>query len=344
MPIKIDQYDGTAFTTAAEKARSAERDGYDGFWSSEINHDPFVTLTAACGSTTSIELGTSIAVAFARNPASVAMLANDLQLMSAGRFHLGLGSQVKAHITHRFGMPWSAPADRMREFIEAIRAIWASWETGDRPRFRGQFYTHTLMTPFFSPGPNPYGNPPIHVAAVGERMTKTAATAADGLLVHGFSTERFLREVTLPAVAAGRAEVGRDGEAFDLIWSPFVATGRDDAEIAAAVDATRKQIAFYGSTPSYLPVLDLHGWAGLHEKLNQLSKRGEWDEMGAAIDDEVLATFAAVGTPDEIAGQLVSRANLITRMSFYAPYPTPVELWTEPARQLRELVNNATTD
>jgi len=307
-----------------DAAAAAERAGYAGVWTSEITHDPFLALGLAAVATEAIELGTSIAVAFARNPMSTAVQANDVQLLSRGRLLLGLGSQIKPHITRRFGMPWSHPASRMREFISALRAIWACWQDGTRLSFRGDFYTHTLMTPFFNPGPNPHGAPRVLLAGVGEAMTAVAGEVADGFLCHGFTTERYLREVTMPALARGR---GGGLTGYEVSGSPFVATGRTEAEMEAARRAVREQIAFYGSTPAYRGVLERHGWGELGDELHRLSRHGRWADMGAAIDDEVLHTFAVVAEPGAVAGELMRRyGDLFTRMSLYTPYAIDPEV------------------
>ncbi|GLZ40329.1 TIGR03617 family F420-dependent LLM class oxidoreductase [Actinokineospora sp. NBRC 105648] len=307
-------------TEAADAVATAERAGYDGAWIAETQIDPFIGAAVAAERTERIEVVTGIAVAFARNPMTVAVQANDLQLLSGGRFVLGLGSQVKPHITKRFGMPWSAPAARMREFVLAVRAIWEAFETGERLRFLGEYYTHTLMTPFFNPGPNTHGNPPIFLAAVGERMTEVAGEVADGLLCHGFSTERYLREVTLPAVKRGRAKVGKTLDGFEISGPSFVASGTTEAELAGAITEVRKQIAFYGSTPAYRGVLELHGWGELQDDLNALSKRGQWDEMTALIDDDVLNTFAVVGSPAAAAAEIRRRyGDVASRMTVTPP-------------------------
>ncbi|HEY7916410.1 MAG TPA: LLM class F420-dependent oxidoreductase [Acidimicrobiales bacterium] len=313
-----------------ESARLAERVGYDGIWSAETSHDPFLPLVLAAEHTERIQLGTGIAVAFARNPMSLAVLANDLQTLSEGRFMLGLGSQIKPHIEKRFSMTWSHPAPRMRELIMAIRAIWASWSGRSRLAFRGEFYRHTLMTPMFDPGPNPFGNPRIFLAAVGEKMTEVAGEVADGVLAHGFTTERYLREVTVPALERGLASAGRLRAEVQISYPGMVVTGADEAGFAAATKAVRTQLAFYGSTPAYRPVLELHGWGDLQGELNTLSKRGAWDEMALLIDDEMLNTFAVVGEIDDIAGQVRRRfEGIVDRFNFYAPYPMEPERWAD---------------
>jgi probable F420-dependent oxidoreductase len=311
-----------------ESARLAEQVGYDGIWSAETSHDPFLPLALAAEHTERLQLGTGIAVAFARNPMTLAEVANDLQTLSEGRFMLGLGSQIKPHIEKRFSMTWSKPAARMRELILAIRAIWASWSDGSRLAFRGEFYRHTLMTPMFDPGPNPFGNPRIFLAAVGERMTEVAGEVADGMLAHGFTTERYLREVTVPALERGLTAAGRDRTDIQISYPGMVVTGADEQGFATAARAVKTQLAFYGSTPAYLPVLELHGWGELHTELNRLSKRGAWEEMADLIDDEVLNTFAVVGELDAIAGMVLERfGGLVDRFNFYAPYPMEPERW-----------------
>ncbi len=313
-----------------ESARLAERVGYDGLWSAEVSHDPFLPLVLAAEHTERIRLGTGIAVALARNPMNLAMVANDLQALSQGRFMLGLGSQIKPHLEKRFSMPGSHPAPRMRELILAIRAIWASWADGSRLAFRGEFYRHTLMTPMFDPGPNPFGNPGVFLAAVGEKMTEVAGEVADGLLAHGFTTERYLREVTIPALERGLAIGGKMRSEVEISYPGMLVTGPDDAGVASATNAVKTQLAFYGSTPAYRPVLELHGWGDLQTELNTLSKRGSWEEMAGLIDDEVLNTFAIVGPIDDIASIALERfGGIVDRFSIYAPYPMEPERWAE---------------
>ncbi|MHB1583218.1 MAG: LLM class F420-dependent oxidoreductase [Acidimicrobiales bacterium] len=326
--MKVDGGIGFDKGGMGEAARRAEALGYDGVWSAETTHDGFLPLAVAAEATERLELGTGIAVAFARNPMTLAILANDLQSLSGGRFLLGLGSQVKPHITKRFSMPWSHPAPRMRELIRAIRAIWHSWETGEKLEFRGDFYTHTLMTPMFDPGPNPHGHPPILLAGVGELMTEVAGEVADGLLVHGFTTERYLREVTMPALLRGAGRAGKARSDLTLSYPGFVITGDDDEAVEAATTAVKRQIAFYGSTPAYRPVLELHGWGDLQSELNTLSKRGEWVKMGELIDDEVVDAFAVVAPIDDVPSRVLARfGDLVDRFSFYMPYKVDDDHW-----------------
>jgi probable F420-dependent oxidoreductase len=304
--------DGGIFTDLArvpELAGTLEKQGYDACWTGEINHDPFLPLLLAAEHTTRLELGTSIAVAFARNPMIVANLSWDLQTYSQGRFILGLGTQIKPHIEKRFSMPWSHPVARMREFVQALHAIWSAWKDGTRLRFEGEFYTHKLMTPMFTPEPQPFSAPKIFIAAVGEAMTEMCGEVADGVLAHAFTTKRYLHEVTIPAVQRGLKRSGRDPRAFQVACPVFVVTGDDDAELTLGADGVRKQIAFYGSTPAYHKVLELHGWGDVATELHRLSREGEWDAMGALIDDEILDAFAVVATYDKLAAALQSRCD-----------------------------------
>ncbi len=326
--MKVDGGIGFDLSKAGKAAQEAEEAGYSGIWTAETSHDPFFPLLLAAEHTETIELGTSIAVAFGRNPMLLANIGYDLQAFSGGRFILGLGSQIKPHIEKRFSMPWSHPAARMREMVLAIRAIWDCWDNGTKLDFRGEFYKHTLMTPFFNPGPAPHGHPRIFLAGVGSLMTEVAGEVCDGFICHGFTTERYLREVTLPALERGRAKAGKTMDDFEIVGPSFVVTGTNEDELKAAVQGTRQQIAFYGSTPAYRPVLDLHGWGDLQDELNSLSKQGEWVKMGDLIDDEILTTFAVMGEPEAIAPELHRRyGDCIQRISFYAPYRSDPERW-----------------
>jgi len=291
----------------AERAVAAEAIGYDGVFSAEVSHDPFFPLLLAAEHTERIELATAIVVAFARNPMTLANLAHDLNAYSKGRFVLGLGSQIRPHITRRLSMPWSKPAARMREFILAMRAVWECWYGGKPLDFRGEFYTHTLMTPMFTPQDVAYGAPRVMLAGVGPRMTEVAAEVADGLIAHAFTTRRYFEEVTLPAVERGLERAGRARSDFEVACPVFVVSGADEAARAVSRTAIRQQIAFYGSTPAYRPVLELHGWGSLQEELNRLSKQGEWVRMGERIDDDVLEAFAIVAAPDDVGPRLVER-------------------------------------
>jgi probable F420-dependent oxidoreductase len=318
------------------RARELEELGYDGLLTAETGHDAFLPIAIAAEHTERIQLGTGIVVAFARTPMVLAYTANDLQQMSKGRFILGLGSQIKPHIEKRFSMPWSQPAKRMREYILALRAIWGAWNEGTPLKFEGDFYRHTLMTPFFAPGPNPYGTPKVFLAAVGEKMTEVAGEVADGIIVHGFTTERYVKEVTLPAIERGLERAGRDRASFEISGPLFVVTGTTDEEVAQATQATKQQIAFYGSTPAYRGVLELHGWGDLQTELNTLSKSGEWVKMGELIDDEILNTFAVVSDPDGVGAELQRRyGGVVDRCSFYAPYRSDPDRWAKVIADLK---------
>ena len=333
--MRVDGGIGSGLSGAGAAAKEAEAAGYDGLWTAETSHDPFLPLLLAAEQTERVELGTGIAVAFARNPMTLAQTAYDLQAFSGGRFLLGLGSQIKPHITKRFSMEWSHPAPRMREMILALRAIWDCWDNGTKLDFQGDFYTHTLMTPFFNPGPNPHGTAKVFLAGVGERMTEVAGEVADGFLCHAFTTEAYLRDVTLPALERGLAKSGRTLADLEISGPAFVVTGTTDEEMAKSSDGTRQQIAFYGSTPAYRGVLEHHGWGELQDELNVLSKQGRWVEMGDLISDDILHTFAVVGEPEQIAAGLHERyGDVVDRVSFYAPYRSDPERWQRVMDQL----------
>jgi probable F420-dependent oxidoreductase len=301
----------------ATRAAALEAEGYDGLVAAEVGHDPLLILAQAAVATTRVELATGILVAFGRSPMVTATLANDVQILSRGRLILGLGSQIKPHIEKRYSMPWSHPAARMREYIVALRAIWACWNEGEPLRFRGEFYRHTLMSPFFSPAPHAFGPPKVFLAAVGEMMTEVAGEVADGLLVHPFTTERYLREVTLPALERGLARSGRTRADVQVSLSGLVATG----DLDAARAAVRGQVAFYGSTPAYRPVLELHGWGELQEELGALTRAGRWEELAERVPDEVLEAIAVVAPPVAAGDEITRRfGDVVDRFSLYVPY------------------------
>jgi probable F420-dependent oxidoreductase len=336
--LKIDRGIPAQLDRVPEVARALEADGYDGCWTGEISHDPFLPMVLAAEHTATVELGTSIAVAFARSPMTVANVGWDLQAYSHGRFILGLGTQVQAHIEKRFGMPWSAPVRRMREFVVALREIWSCWQDGTKLSFEGEFYTHKLMTPMFTPEPSEFGAPRVFIAAVGESMTAMCGEVADGLLAHAFTTRRYLDEVTTPALLRGLARAGRERSELQVSSPVFVVTGRDESEVAAAAAAFRKQIAFYASTPAYHRVLDVHGWSDVQPELRRLSLEGDWDAMGALIDDEMLAAFAVVGPIGEIASSLARRcAGVIDRVLPGFPAGTPEPVIADLLGELRRL-------
>jgi probable F420-dependent oxidoreductase len=314
--MKVDGGVGFDLETVGGQAQELEDMGYAGVMSAETSHDPFLPLLVAAQNTKRVELMTSIAVAFARSPMTLANIGHDLNAFSKGRFVLGLGSQIRPHITKRFSMPWSNPAARMREFVLAMRAIWSNWHDGKALEFTGKFYTHTLMTPFFTPTDNDYGAPSVFLAAVGPLMTEVAGEVADGMIVHAFTTERYLRETTLPSLERGFAKAGKSRADFQISYPVFVCTGQTEEELEQSKKAIAQQIAFYGSTPAYKPVLDSIGQGELQSDLNSMSKQGRWVEMGELIDADILREFAVIGEPDTIAGQIRSRyGDLIDRTS-----------------------------
>lgn len=321
--------DGTigGFDDVRTTAAAGEAAGYAGLWTGETMHDPFLQIVQAAEVTDRVTLGTSIAIAFGRTPMTFAITSYDLARYARGRFVLGLGSQVKPHIERRFSMPWSHPAARMHEFVRALRAIWACWQDGTKLDFQGDFYTHTLMTPFFSPPAHEWGPPPVYLAGVGPRMTEVAGEVCDGFFFHGFTTPSYLREVTLPALTRGRVAGGHaqteEGalEGFDIAGPAFTCVADTEQELAEAIRGAKQQIAFYASTPAYRGVLDHHGWGDLQPELTRMSKEGRWQEMGDLIDDDMVRTFAAVGDVPTVARELRERWDgVATRLSFYAPY------------------------
>jgi probable F420-dependent oxidoreductase len=334
--VKVDGWMSGALAQAGESACRLEQLGFDGAFSSEGPHDSFLPVALAALRTERIRLMTNITVGFARSPLDLAQLANDVQLASGGRFVLGVGSQVRPHIEKRFSMPWSRPVDRMGELVLAVKAIQEAWSTGGRLDFCGEIYRHTLMTPFFSPGPNPFGPPPVHVAGLGPKMTAKAAEVADGLLVHPFNTERFVRDMTAPAVDAGLRRSGRSRQEFTVSVPAIVATGHDEREMSAALEGTRRLLSFYGSTPSYRVVLDAHGEGELQRELNSLSKEGRWDEMVGLIDDAVLRLLAVCGAPREAGDEIVRRyRGVADRVSFSTPYAISEESTLELLEAVR---------
>ena len=314
--MKVDGGVGWELDKVGAQAQALEEMGYSGILTAETGHDPFLPLAFAAQTTSKVDLMTGIAVAFARTPMILANIGHDLNAASHGRFVLGLGSQIRAHITKRFSMPWTHPAARMREFILAMRAIWANWHDGTPLQFTGKFYTHTLMTPFFAPTNTEYGPPRVFLAAVGPLMTEVAGEVADGIIVHAFTTEKYLRETTLPALERGFAKAGKKREDFEISYPCFVVTGRDEQELDASKKMIRQQIAFYGSTPAYKPVLDSIGAGELQGELNSMSKQGRWEEMGTLITEDMVDAFAVMGEPAAIAEQIKSRyGDIIDRTS-----------------------------
>ncbi len=306
----------------AHDAQAAEAIGFDALWTSEINHDPFLPLVLAAAATTRIGLGTAIALAFTRSPTTTAHTAWDLARLSEGRFMLGLGTQVQAHIERRFGMPWAAPAPRLRDYIAAMRAVWTSWQSGERLRHTGEFYRLSLMTPFFNPGPIAHPAVPVFIAGVNQQLCRLAGETCQGFQVHPFHTVRYLQEAILPWITEGLESAGRSRADIQISATVFAITGTTEAERAQMRAAVRQQIAFYASTPTYRTLLDLHGWGAIGEQLGPMALRGQWAEMGALINDEMLAAFAVEGaTLAEAAQALKTRyTGLLDRGAFYRPF------------------------
>jgi probable F420-dependent oxidoreductase len=289
------------------EAKEYEALGFDGVVSAETAHDPFFPLLLAAEHTKRLRLKTGVAIAFARTPMTMANVAHDLNAYSKGRFTLGIGSQVKPHIERRFSMPWSHPARRMREFIEAMKAIFATWYEKKPLQFKGEFYSHTLMTPFFTPTDIAHGPPQIALAAVGPLMTQAGGAAADMLSLHGFTTEAYLRNTTLPQVRAGETSAGRPEGSCRLHLGPFIVTGTDEAGFKKARRVAAERISFYASTPAYRGVLEEHGWGDLQPKLQTMTREGRWSEMGALITDEMVKAFSVVGEVRDIGPQIWKR-------------------------------------
>lgn len=336
--MKFDEMTlGPKLGTVASEAQQAESRGLDAWLTAEIGHDAMLLAALAAEHTERVEIGTGIAVAFARNPMTMAYQANDVQQLSEGRFVLGLGSQIEPHITRRFSMPWSSPAARMREYVQALHAIWDVWQgDSERLEFRGEFYQHTLMTPFFAPSPHGYGRPKVALAAVGPLMTRVAGEVADIFLAHGFTTDAYLRDRSLPGLREAAQAAGRDPRDIEVALPVFAITGYSGEEAAGNETFVRSQIAFYGSTPAYRPVLDVHGWGELQPELNALSKRGRWDEMARLVTDEMLEAFAVRCEPSELGTRIRERyGDLADRVSLYSGFRFADDQWSDFLRDLR---------
>ncbi len=317
-PMKFDYFlPPMGLEFVGDAARRAEGLGFDGLFTADTSHDPFLPLVVAAAHSERLSLGTGIAVALARSPMTVAQTAWDLASASRGRLILGLGTQIKAHITRRFSMPWSSPAARLREYIAALRAIWDTWQNGAPLRFEGEFYRFTLMTPFFDPGPIRYPDIPVFISGVNPLMLRLAGETCQGVHVHPFHTIPYLREVLVPEVAEGARQAGRSAEDIALAAPVFVVTGGDDAEKATSERFVRQQIAFYASTRSYRVVLDTHGW-DFGPRLTAMSKRGEWAEMASVITDDVLNEVAVAASLPEVPRAIRDRYDgLVSRVSVY---------------------------
>jgi|TARA_B110000967_G_scaffold67387_1_gene69699 probable F420-dependent oxidoreductase len=305
--MKIDGHLAPDWHSIPDHVKKMEAQGFDRVGTAEMNHDPFMPLLLAAEHSETIEVGTGIAVAFARSPMILANIGHDLNSYSKGRFVMGLGSQIRPHITKRFSMPWGAPAPQMKELVQAMRAIWANWYEGEPLRFEGKYYNHTLMTPAFTPEDKEYGAPKVTLAAVGPIMTEVAGEVADGLIIHPFSNEKYIREVTLPAIDRGLAKSGRSREDFEIAYTPFIVSGKDEETFEKSKLEAKNRIAFYGSTPAYKNVLAVHGWGDMQFELNKLSKEGKWAEMGEMITDDILNVMGVMGEPSGIVAEIQSR-------------------------------------
>lgn len=323
---------------AGEAAQRLEALGYDGIVTAEVKNDPFLPLALAATMTERVSLGTSVAIAFPRSPMITALMSWDIQRASNGRFILGLGTQVKGHNERRYSAPWVGPAQpRMREYVSALRAIWHTWQTGEKLDFRGKYYTHTLMTPEFNPGPLPSGAPKVMVSAVGPFMARLAGELCDGVRMHGFCTAKYIQDVILPELKIGAERAGRDPKTLEVSGGGFIVTGATQAEVEKAREAARTRVSFYGSTRTYHGVFEAHGWSEIGPRLHEMSLKGQWAAMPAAVPDDVLEHFVVAGTYDEIVQRIKQRfSGICTRVSLALPARTPEEQERAQA-MLREL-------
>lgn len=336
--MKIDGPFYAVLDNAADEAKRLEAMGYDGVYTLEGNSDPFLPLVLASEHSPNLEIATGIAVALPRNPSHIAYQAWDLQKYSKGKFILGIGPQIKAHNEKRFGVPFDRPAARMREYIQAVKAFFACWHDGAELKYEGEFYNHTLMTPMFDAGPNPYGKPPILMGAMGPVMTSVAGQVADGLIVHPFNTMPFLLNEQLPGVKRGIAKGGQSEEDFIIQVGAMIVTGADEEEYKAADAAMRGLLAFYSSTPAYRPPMEAVGYGDLQPELNKLTKEGRWDEMAGLIDDDFLNHFAVCAEPKDVAAKVYDKyGEFADRISIYAPYAAGPDVWPQVISDLKRL-------
>jgi probable F420-dependent oxidoreductase len=304
--------------SVAEAARHAEATGYDGLWTAEAGHDPYLACAIAATATERVSVGTNIAVAFPRSPLVHAQIAWDLQAASRGRFILGLGTQVKGHNERRYSTPYSAPGPRLREMIQLVRHIWDVWQNGTKPGFSGTFYQFSLMTPFFSPGPIEWPRIPIYIAGVNPYICRLAGELCDGFLVHPFHSLKYLHEVVFPNIDQGAAKAGRRRADVTMSTTAFVVTGRNRDQIERNKAPVRQQIAFYASTRTYIGVLEAHGWGETCIRLNEKAAKGDWGGMASLITDEMLDVYAVQGTVDELPDLIKKKyAGVIDRLGFY---------------------------
>ena len=316
--MKVDYYYPHAPSSdTADSAKEAEDLGYAGFFTAETQHDPFLSVVAAASSDADLDYGTAIALAFPRSPMVTAMISWDLARLTGGRFLLGLGTQVKAHITRRFSTEWGSPGPRLRDYILALRAIWDTWQNSAPLRYEGEFYKFSLMTPFFDPGPIRYPDVPVYIAGVNEYLSTLAGELCQGFHIHPFHTVDYLDRFVIPNVEKGAARSGRSIDDVDMVTTIFVMTGHTSSEVEQSMAAVRQQVAFYASTPSYRPVLEASGW-DFGEKLHAMSRRGEWDKMATEVPDEAVLSVGVAATVDELPGAIKDRyGGRVQRVGFY---------------------------
>ena len=331
---------------AGEAAARMEALGYDGVVTPEVKNDPFLPLAAAAIATERVSLGTAVAIAFPRSPMITALMSWDIQRASNGRFILGLGSQVKGHVQRRYSAFWSGhPQPQMREYVQALQAIWNAWQNGDKLDFKGEFYTHTLMTPEFNPGPVEGGPPKIMISAVGPAMARLAGELCDGVRMHGFCTAKYIQDVIWPELHTGAARAGRDPKTLEVSGGGFIVTGETRADVEKNLEAARTRVSFYGSTRTYHGVFEAHGWTDIGPRLHEMSLKNQWEAMPGTVPDDVLEQFVVAGTYDEIVGKIKERfSGICTRIGFSIPVRTPAdeERLREMIRELQEAREPAT--
>ena len=334
--MKIDASATANMSNIGSHAQKLEELGYDGLRVAELNHEPFMPLALAASETSTIELVTSVAVAFARNPMSLAIQAHDLNAFSGGRFLMGIGSQVKPRITRRFSMPWYKAARQMREFIEAMNAIFDCWYEGKTLDYVGEYYQHTLMPKTFTPQNIEFGRPKVLLSATGPLMTKVAAELADGMIMHPFSSEKYMSEVSMPAIQEGLRRSGRTLDDFIIDYAPMIATGATEEELDSSIAAVRDRIAFYGCTVAYKPVLDIHGWGELQDELILLNRQHKTEQMSGLITDEMVRTIAIVGEPSEVIESMHDRLGGVVGRTGFSVGGLPDDAITELLEKLRK--------
>ena len=324
--MKVDTGLTVDLAHVAEAAQRAERLGYDGVFTPETGHDPFLAHAIAAEHTEKLELGTAVAIAFPRSPMASAQIAWDLQKYSKGRFTIGLGTQVKGHIVRRYGMDWVAPGPRLRDYVLMMRAIWDSWQNGTKPSFEGEHYRYTLTSPFFNAGPIDAPFPKVHISAINPYNARTVGEHCDGIKLHPFNTKKYFDEKILPNIKKGLEKSGRTMDDIEVCGTGFIITGETEEDVEKAKAPVRQQLSFYASTRSYKVVLDAHGWGHVNEELFRMSIEGKWQEMAAGITDEMLEQFATIGTYDQIVGKIKARsAGVIDRVTFQIPANNPDE-------------------